>query len=305
MRLIYEGSDVTDYAVIRKCVHTDVSGGRCDSLDIELENADRWLRWGPKQDDTLEVTEGKYTTGKLYLSTIMPEDDHFRVIATSLKSAAKRKAWQSFTGATIRDVFNACAAQCGMDWRVYGIDENAVYPYIERRNEGCASFLDRLMRMEGATLKSVCERLTGIGIEYAQSLNAVHCIELSKNQRGVEIRRRDALRYSAVTVKSPYAEATAIDESADWQEQVIYTDLPAQNAAQAGRWARGLLLTNNRAADRLTLKSEFNAGMTALARVNIESDADTQGEWLVDTATHDLFNQKTTVEMLRCVATIR
>ncbi len=305
MQLIYEGTDITDYIVIRKCIHTDVSGGRCDCLDIELENAERWLRWGPKQDDTLEVKVNGYTTGKMYLNTVLPEDDHFRIIATSLKSAAKRKAWQSFSNAKIKDIFSACSAQCGMEWRAYGIDENAVYPYIERKNEGCAAFLDRITHLEGATLKCVCGRFAGIGIEYAQGLNAVHRIQIGENQRGTEYSRRDALKYSAITIKTPYAEATAIDESAHWQERQVYTELPAGGNVQAGRWARGLLLTNNRTAERFTLRSDFNAGMTALARVDIESAADVAGEWVVDAATHDLFNMRTTVEMLRTVTTIR
>ena len=91
MRLIYEGKDITQYADVRKCVHRDVSFGRSDSLELELEHAAIWHSWNPQQDDRLQVMHDGYDTGSLYLNTILPEKGRYRILATSLPSAAWRK----------------------------------------------------------------------------------------------------------------------------------------------------------------------------------------------------------------------
>lgn len=305
MRLYYEGTDITDDVDIRACVHNDVSGGKCDMLDIEFENAAQWMRWKPQQDDVIMAEEGRYTTGALYINTFIPSGDRFRVLATSLKSVARRKAWQSFTNAKLKDIIASCAAQCEMGWYAIGIDENAVIPYIERENEGCAAFLDRLMRMEGATLKTVSGRLTCIGIEYAQNLEAIHNIELAPNQQGVSVQKCENLKYSGLTIKTPYAEAGAIDTEAVRQEARTVTDLPALSNVQAGRWARGLLLHNNRTAERITIQSEFNAGMTALARIDLTGESEITGEWIVDETNYDLKQGRTSAKLYRCLRSIR
>ena len=73
----------------------------------------------------------------------------------------------------------------------------------------------------------------------------------------------------------------------------------------AGRWARGLLLHHNRRAETLRLQSELNAGLTAMARIDIESATDMDGAWIVDEVEHDMVDSRTTARLLRCLTTIR
>lgn len=304
MHLYYEGTDITDDVDVCACIHNDASGGKCDMLDIEFENADRWMRWKPQQDDMIEATECGYTTGTLYINTFIPSGDRFRVLATSLKSVARRKVWQSFKDAKLKDIIASCAAQCDMGWFAKGIDENAAIPYIERENEGCAAFLDRLMRMEGATLKTVMGRLACIGIEYAQDIEAIHNVTIETNKRGVSVQKRENLKYSGITVKTPYAEASAIDNDAAQQETHTITDVPALSNIQAARWARGLLLNNNRAAEHITIQSEFDAGMTAMARIDLTGEDDITGAWIVDETVYDLKHKRATARLYRCLHSI-
>lgn len=305
MEIIYQGTDITDYVNVRKCVHRDVSGGRCDALEMELDNAARWISWGPEQDDTILVADRGYSTGKLYLNTILPEDGKYRIIATSLPSTARQRAWASFEVRTLEQIMRECAALCTMDWRLYGIDKEIAYRYMERKNEGCAAFLDRLMRMEGAMLKCYDGRFTAIGILAAQSIQAAQHIELHADQPGVQYKKRDSAKWAALTVVTPYTSVTAQDDSAKTIERRICTQYLAQDAVEAGRWARAMLLEHNRTAEQFTLRTEFNAGMTAMARVDVTGGTDADGAWIVDEAIHDFTNRKTTTKMLRCVTSIQ
>lgn len=305
MRLYYEETDITPFVDITKCNHRDVSGGRCDSLDIELDHAATWHRWSPKMDDRLHVERDGFDTGEMYLTGILPENGRYRMVATSLKSSARNKAWQSYHDVTLEDVVRACAAECGMDYRLYGLDGRLHYTYLERQNEGCAAFLDRLMQLEGAVLKVVEGRFCCISIPWAQEQPVAQTVGLTAEQGGVQYINQEGTRLAGLTIRTPWGEAMAQDTAVKGYSHPVLTVLPARDVVQAGRWARGKLLHHNRQAERLRMKTRLNTGMTAVARVDIESTAQQHGEWLVDEVEHDLIKGKTSAVLLRCINTIR
>jgi len=305
MILYYEGTDITGEADIKKCVYTDVSGGRRDLIDIEFEQSNKWFGWKPERDDTIRIVRGNFDTGILYVNTVLPEQGRYRIIATGAKSAARRAATASYENKTLGAIMRTCAGECGMDQGLYGIGAANIYPYIVRENEACTAFLDRLLIMEGGRLKCMNGKLRGIGIEYAQSQTATQCIKLDSTDFQAIYQRRNDMKCSGITVMSPFAKASAYDSSADSDNHPVITTLPAMDGAQAGRWARGLLLYHNRQAEELNISMEFNAGLTALARIDIESNTDADGEWVVDEVEHDLIGLTSKTRLMRSITTIR
>ena len=75
--------------------------------------------------------------------------------------------------------------------------------------------------------------------------------------------------------------------------------------AQAGRWARGLLLTHNREAEEIRLETTLNTRLSAMARVDVNGGTDMDGNWIVDEAEHDLYNKTSSVRLLRVIGTIQ
>lgn len=304
MQLFYQGTEITPFVDIVRCSHRDVSGGRCDSLDIELDHAATWHRWGPQIDDEINVVHDGMKTGVMYLNTILPENGKYRIVATSLPSTARRKAWKSYHDMTLDEVMRACAAECRMGYALYGLDGSIAYAYLERRDEGCAAFLDRLIGLEGGVVKVVGGKLCGIGILWAQDQFSTKEISLSASQRGVQHIKQDGNKISVMTVRTPWGEATAMDVRAGGELVRVRTDVPATDAVQAGRWARGLLLKHNRQAESLNILTALDTDMTAMGRIDVQSAAGIAGQWLVDEATHDLKNKKTRTRLLRCVRSI-
>ena len=303
--LYYEGTEITDYVDIKSCIHRDVSGGRADGLDILLDNAARWFAWGPKRDDRILASHKGYDTGIMYISQILPEDGKFRLRATSAPSSVKRRAWNAYQGSTLAGIMRACAAECGLEWAVFGLDKDMRYPFILRKNEGVTAFLQRLTEMEGGTLKCLNRRLTAIGIEYAQGLPAKQNLEIDSKTPGFVYRNIAARKWESVAVASPYGTGAAFDGSADTAESKTYTNLPAFDKITAGRWARGLLLCNNRTAEEMEFSTAFNPGMSAMVRVDVTSPTDAHGEWIIDEARHDFIQDRTWIKMLRSVTSIR
>jgi len=305
VEIFYEGSDITEMVQTRKCTSRDTAGNRCDSLDIEFENAAGWYRWGPKEDDRIIVTHNGYDTGVMYVNTILPENGRFRIFATSLPCAARVKGYQSFTGKTIEEIMRACAMSSGMDFQIFGIDGHTVIPYIQRENEGCAAFLQRMLKLEGAALKCVNGKYTAIGISYAQERSAHQTIEVRADQAGMEY-MRSGKAYKSLTVETPYAKATATDGAVpSSHSSITINDAPARTDIQAGRWARGLLLDANRKCETLIMPSDFNIGYTSMTRIDVEGSSDATGQWLIEEVIHDFINLKSTPTMHRCLLTVR
>lgn len=304
MRIYYEDKDITSMVLTKSCIVKDTAGDRCDSLEIVFENAAGWYSWGPEEDDRIVVTNDAYDSGIMYVNTVIPEDGKFRILATSLPCAARNKAYKSYSGKTIEEIMRDCAVSTGMGYRIYGIDENTVIPYIQRKNEGAAAFLSKLLMLESAALKCINGIYTAIGYEYAQDLKPVQSLNMLPSQQGLRY-SRSGQTLRALTVKTPYAKATAVDKNVGSRHpSETVTCLPAMNDVQAGRWARGKLLSINRKAESVHLQTVFNPTITAMMRVDITGGTDATGEWLVQTAAHDLVNQKTSFRLHRCVRTI-
>lgn len=306
MEVYYQGTDITDMVRVNSCIVRDTAGGRCDSLEIEFGNAAGWYSWGPEEDNKIIVAHSGYDSGIMYVNKILPEDGKFRILATSLPCRARSKANASFINRTIEEIMRACAAVSGMDYQIIGIDPQIVIPYIERNDEGCAAFLDRLLTLESAALKCLDGKFMAIGYEYAQDRTSSQIVTLSANQEGTKY-RRDGTSYKKLTIKTPYACATAKDEAVaeSHMQLVISGTLPVMNDIQAGRWARGKLFSLNRQCESLVMGNTFNAGLTAMTRIDIDGDTDATGEWIVDEVEHDMINLTTTATMRRCIWSIR
>ena len=138
----------------------------------------------------------------------------------------------------------------------------------------------------------------------AASLAAMAANVTAANPRYAD--RTDALTTLAAACDAQRAALLAlIDADAAGDNAPVINHLPALSAAQAGRWARGLLLTHNRQAEEASVQGVFNRGLTAMARVDVESSTPAAGEWLVEEVTHDFVRKSSAARMLRCRNGIR
>ena len=305
MRLHWNGKDITDRVNIAGCVVRDYSGNKSDCLDLTLENAADWFRWGPEEDDEIVLTEGKYSTGRLFLGAVAPDGNRYRVLATSLPKAAGRRAWQSWNGTSLGAVFDACAAECGMEARIYGVSRDIPYAYLLRKQETAAGLLARVGEWEGMTVKAYDGVFRGIGITYAQERARAAAMSLDAEGGGAVYRNRPRVKWAGVEVRSPWAAASARDTAVTSGEIRVFPNLPARTVEQAGRWARGLLLSHNRTAETLEVSEKLNTDLLSMARADVTADGAMGGKWIIDEAEHDFVNETTRAVMYRVIGTVR
>ena len=305
MVLTYEGHDITQYVSIARCICRDVSCGRADSMELEFHHAAAWYQWKPKVDDTISASLDGFSTGKMYLNAIQPEGDRIRMIATSLPSAARRRTWAAYRDMTMETIMRRCAAEFGLEAALYGVDGTMRYSFMLREYEGGAAFLDRLGQMEGIAVKAVNGKIRGISVAYAQGLDPVKTLYIDTDRDNVIHTRQENQKYSTLTVLTPKARVVAQDSGAAYGNAITITGLNAMNAAQAGRWARGILLMHNRQQERLVMKIPYTPSMCAMQRVDVNGTTDANGAWIVDEAEQDLIGRSTAIRLLRVINTIR
>ena len=305
MNIIWEGTDITDYVTVRKAAAHDTCGGRCDSLEIEFENAESWYRWGPKEDNRIQIYHEGWDSGILYLNTIAPTGGKYRVLATALPCKARKKQWDSFENRTIEEILRRCAAQTEMDFACYGIEKECRIPYIQRENESCAAFLHRTATLEGAKLKCVNGRYTLIGLDWAQDQNPVENVRIAADQDGIDY-KRSGVTEKSLTIITPYATGVAVDDEVDnTHTQAEIVNLPATENIQAARWARNLLKNRNRKCESLTIRSKFNPAWSAMCRVDVSGGTDADGEWIIEEVEHDLKDGTSRATLHRCIRSVR
>lgn len=299
--LMYEDTDITADVDIMECVCRDVSGGESDWLNLKVDHAERWMGWGPQKNDKIRVLRSGYDSGTLYLNTIILEDGAYRIIATGAKCKPFPARWQAFEDKTLASIMSQCAGELDMRARQYGINGAIRYEYLLRRNTTAPVFLEKLLNREGAVLKSLDGDYVAIGIEYAQAIPASHEITLSAEQeKTAYIDRREAA-WASVMIKTPFGSAVARDRSAASGLTQVITDITVDNDAQAYRWAKGLLIANNRRCEIMRIESEFNPGYTAMGRIDVKSRTDADGEWIIHEAEHDMVDGISRITMLRCI----
>lgn len=305
MEIMYEGTNITNKVDVRSCVSTDTCGERCDSLDIEFQYSPGWYKWDPKEDDRIQITHNGYDTGIMYVNTILPEDNRYRIIATSLPCKSRSNEWKSFYKKSISEIMGICASSAGMGQALFGVNGGTVIEYIERRNETSAKFLSRLMEMEGAVLKCVNGKLTGIGILYAQGLPAQQTIHFNSEQLNT-LYTVNGSALKSVTIATPKGTGVATDSAVSGTHSKLkLTDcLPVADSGQAKRWAKGKLLNFNRLCESVAIESKFNAGYTAMARIDLEGNTKASGQWLIGEVEHDFINLSSNATLYRCISSI-
>lgn len=301
--LIYQGKDITKDVDIIECVSRDVSGGEADCLNLKVDHADQWFRWGTQKNDTIQVKRNGYDTKTLYLNTVIPEDGAYRILATGAKSVPFPARWQCFEKKTLAAIMSMCAGELGMGAKQFGVNGGITYEYLMRNNQSAPIFLQKLLRMEGAVLKTLDGNYTAIGVQYAQGLSPMHEMELDDSQMDSKYIDRRDLSWSSVKIETPFGSGTARDGKANGQSQTI-TNITVDNDSQAYRWAKGLLLMHNRESETLHIEMDFNPGFTAMVRIDVKSKTDAKGQWIVDEVEQNLLDGRTRAKLYRCVTSI-
>lgn len=300
MQLLYNGIDITEQVQVAEAVSVDSEGGQADMLKLTLENAAQWQKWSPKADDMIVLIDDGYTTGSMYIDTLVPDGDGFKIIACSLPSAARQVAWASYEQVTLGELIRQACAEAGTDFTAYGVSLSGSMRRVVRRNESLPAMLDRILTWEGGRLKCAGGLMCAISLKWAQEREAVRTLTADIESGGFTHHTRDWERVRSVRVESALGRGVVRYAHAGGKD-LVYGDLPATDNAQAARWASGLAASHMRDAETIKWTIDYDGQLCAWSRVDITGAQVVEGEWIAREVEHDHIERKTKLTLARTV----
>ena len=301
MQLLYEGVDITDRIGISAAITTDGAGGIADGIRLTLFDAADWIRWGPKADDRIAIEDDGYRSGNMYIDTLDPDGDMYRLTAYSMPSAARNTKWASYEHVTLFELTSIIAGELGMGAALHGIGGGIFFPYLIRKNETALGFLRRILAFEGAVVKCFDGQLVVVGMLWAQEQPAIRALTLGTDMSGAKPMRLGTGGYNRCTMLYPGGRGTAVATQSSADGDLTLSDVPIFDNIQAGRWARGGLLQEIRGYDQLQWAMAFDPALTGLTRFDLHAPGDLSGEWIVEQVEHDHIERRSNCLFYRCV----
>lgn len=298
MKVVYEGEDIYPHVSVGRCWHDMNAWGALDELNISFgDTRDLWDGWSPKNGDTIEVIDGAARTGKMFVRDVRPYPSSMDLRAYPVPQSMREAKCRSWESVHLMQLARQIASEAGMELESYGVSD-ALYAYVEQRNESDLSFLNKRLTYEGAGMIAFDGKLVVFGGEWAESQEASKTLEIT-HAVDYEIEDNSTRAYGCCTVTDGATSATYGSEGR-LLKRVI--DDKLTDEGEAMRFARGLLWEANRGLAQIRISTDTMLRAYApgsVVNVDASSAPSWNGKLLVTRLRHDYFDCKSKAWLAR------
>ena len=240
IKLIYNGSDISDTYEIIKCVHDMYAEDQADTLSIRLKDNDNvWSKWVPVEGDTVEVICGFGKTGTMYVNKVTPEHGYINFKAGVIRKTEMTNYQKSWEAVHFKQICAEIAERHGLSVEYYGVKDQ-VYNYVNQENVDDFRFLNERCRLEGCSFVVYNKKLVVFSYEYLESQASSYIVTLSS---GNKLSIKDGESYGSALITNGSVEGTYSSGSGKAYNENVNASIAT--TAEANRYAKNILKRAN------------------------------------------------------------
>lgn len=299
LQVFYQGVDIYPQISVGYCWHDMHAWGAMDNLRIDFGNTKAvWDSWGPKDGDEIAVQDGAAKTGKMYVSSVVPQSSRMTVIAYAAPQSFREKRNKSWEKVRLFQLISEIAGNSGLGYETYGLTDQE-YQYVSQDNESDMSFLDRRLTYEGAAMVVYDGKIIAYGGKWAEDQATAGGITVVPGD-DYDFRDMSARAYGSCTVTDGRTTSTYTGGDGKNLKKVIKERI--SSPAEGERFAKGLLRAANREAVTLTVKTDTMLRAYAAGSV-LDLDATAAVSWsgkaFIKAMRHDYYDAKCKLWLVR------
>lgn len=270
IQISYNGVDITESVSVNRCYHDMYGANQSDTLHLRMNDVSNlWDSWGPAHGDKIRVDYGTINTGKMFISSVVPQNGFYDIVAQSAPRSgfeAQHKAWQHVRFLQIGEEI---AKRNGLAFASYGVTDQ-LYSYVMQDGQSDFAFLNHRAMLEGCAFLVYDETLVLYSEAYMESMAPSEVLEIPAQAKYKYIDRSADLYGSCVVESGLHTgEYAAVNGSARVYRPKNIGSIGG--ADEAERFAKGLLRAVNKDCMGGFVRADVMTGYAAASVVQLSN----------------------------------
>lgn len=297
MKLIYKGIEIN--LNINECKVIDNIDDKADSLIISFADIQEQCRkWDFKKEDIIEIIDGNFSTGKMYVDNLLCTNGSYVIKAISLKKKSKTKKTRAWENIRFLDLAEDLTNEEGLILKTYGV-ENFLYKRVDQIERNNIDFLNFRCGLENYTLKISGDKALIISEDFLKT--HINSIPISKNDMigkyKFETTSNEIIGGCEIIYNSHSLIKGSYINNKFNGEILKIRDLQTYSNSEANRFAKNILKKHNKHETIGNFNIIKNTNIAAGSVINISRLNCFNGKYIVSNATHDLINNKSKLKV--------